>query len=108
MRENMQSNQSQKKTVSPDQFIKKVLSITQEYEDKDRCLSCHVGSRWYRAPEVILVQKQYDQASDMWSMGCILFEILQVRYPSQDIINSGIIDPVLFRGTECYPLSFSK
>jgi len=28
MRENMQSNQTQKKMVSPDQFIKKVLSIT--------------------------------------------------------------------------------
>ena len=25
-----------------------------------RCMSIHVGSRWYRAPEVSLVEKQYD------------------------------------------------
>ena len=25
-----------------------------------RYLSIHVGSRWYRAPEVALVEKQYD------------------------------------------------
>ena len=43
-------------------------------------MSIHVGSRWYRAPEVGLVEKQYDQASDMWSFGCILYE-LYVGYP---------------------------
>ena len=25
-----------------------------------RCMSIHVGSRWYRAPEVSLVERQYD------------------------------------------------
>ena len=43
-----------------------------------RCMSIHVGSRWYRAPEVSLIERQYDQASDMWSFGCILYEL--VRY----------------------------
>ena len=42
-----------------------------------RCMSVHVGSRWYRAPEVCLVERQYDQASDMWSFGCILHELLR-------------------------------
>lgn len=35
----------------------------------------HVGSRWYRAPEVSLVERQYDQASDMWSFGCVVYEL---------------------------------
>ena len=56
--------------------------IAKDYQNKDRCLTSHVGSRWYRAPEVVLIQKDYDQAQDMWAMGCILFEILQVRQPS--------------------------
>ena len=42
-----------------------------------RYMSIHVGSRWYRAPEVALVEKQYDQASDLWSFGCIIYELLQ-------------------------------
>ena len=41
-----------------------------------RNMSLHVGSRWYRAPEISLVEKQYDFASDMWSLGCVLYELL--------------------------------
>ena len=52
------------------------------------------------------MHKQYDQAQDLWSMGCILFEILQVRFPSEELVRYGEIDPILFRGKECYPLSF--
>lgn len=40
-------------------------------------MSIHVGSRWYRAPEICLIEKQYDQASDMWSFGCILHELIK-------------------------------
>ena len=39
-------------------------------------MSLHVGSRWYRAPEISIIEKQYDQASDMWSFGCILYELM--------------------------------
>ena len=42
-----------------------------------RNVSIHVGSRWYRAPEVCLLEPQYDQASDLWSFGCILHELIQ-------------------------------
>jgi mitogen-activated protein kinase 1/3 len=41
-----------------------------------RALSSHVGSRWYRAPEIIIVEKKYDQQSDMWSLGTILYELM--------------------------------
>jgi mitogen-activated protein kinase 1/3 len=42
-----------------------------------RNMSLHVGSRWYRAPEIALIEKQYDFASDMWSFGCIIHELIQ-------------------------------
>ena len=38
-------------------------------------LSSYVQSRSYRAPEVVLGLK-YDQRIDIWSLGCILFELL--------------------------------
>jgi len=47
-------------------------------------MSIHVGSRWYRAPEVSLVEKQYDFSSDMWSFGCIIFELLQYVQKNPD------------------------
>lgn len=40
-----------------------------------RDLTKHVVTRWYRAPEVILVQK-YGPAVDMWSVGCVLAYLL--------------------------------
>ena len=57
--------------------ISKFLVIDRQRRKKlKRYMSIHVGSRWYRAPEVSLVEKQYDQAADMWSFGCIIHEIL--------------------------------
>lgn len=37
-----------------------------------RYMTCHVVSRWYRAPELILMQTKYDSSIEMWSVGCIL------------------------------------
>ena len=33
-------------------------------------------TRWYRAPEVILNASEYTKAVDIWSIGCILGELL--------------------------------
>jgi serine/threonine protein kinase len=41
-------------------------------------MSSNVGSRWYRAPEICMLEKYYDQASDMWSFGCILYELMKL------------------------------
>jgi len=39
-------------------------------------LTEYVVTRWYRAPEVMLLPKNYTSAVDIWSVGCILCEIL--------------------------------
>jgi serine/threonine protein kinase len=39
----------------------------------------YVVTRWYRAPELLLDQKNYGYAIDMWSVGCILGEMLARR-----------------------------
>ena len=45
---------------------------------KDGQISNHVVARWYRAPEVSLVEKQYDHSADMWSLGCMVAGIVSV------------------------------
>jgi mitogen-activated protein kinase 1/3 len=42
-----------------------------------RDITKHVITRWYRAPEVILSQP-YTKAVDMWSVGCIFAELLDL------------------------------
>jgi len=43
-----------------------------------RELSDYVVTRWYRAPELILAMRDYGPAIDMWSMGCIFAELLNM------------------------------
>ena len=39
-------------------------------------------TRWYRAPELILLQQYYNAEIDVWSVGCILGELLQTLEPN--------------------------
>src|SRR5258708_39888611 len=38
-----------------------------------------VVTLWYRAPEILLGQKQYSTPVDIWSIGCIYAEMAQRR-----------------------------
>tara|TARA_B110000208_G_C11664624_1_gene392961 strand:+ start:162 stop:1022 length:861 start_codon:yes stop_codon:yes gene_type:complete len=63
-----------------------------------RKLTQHVVTRWYRAPELVLLDDQYTFAIDMWSCGCILGELLQT-------LEVGGRTQPLFPGKQCFPLS---
>lgn len=46
----------------------------------------HVCTRWYRAPEVICCWSNYTSAIDLWSIGCILAEMINRHhlFPGQN------------------------
>ena len=44
-----------------------------------RALTTFVVTRWYRAPELLLDSPRYSSAVDLWSLGCILAEMLGRR-----------------------------
>ncbi|KAI5756979.1 MAPK15 [Gulo gulo luscus] len=44
-----------------------------------QALTDYVATRWYRAPEVLLSSSWYTPGVDMWSLGCILGEMLRGR-----------------------------
>ena len=48
-------------------------------------LTEYVATRWYRAPEIMLNARGYTIAIDVWSVGCILAEMLtnQPLFPGQ-------------------------
>ncbi len=52
-------------------------------------LTEYVATRWYRAPEIMLSWKEYTKAIDVWSVGCILAEILGRKplFPGKDYMN---------------------
>ena len=67
-------------------FIQQIcdFNLARDMQD-DVGLTEYVQTRWYRAPEVMLSSQQYTEAVDMWSVGCIMGELLNRQ--------------VLFKGT---------
>jgi serine/threonine protein kinase len=63
-----------------------------QYSDED--LNPHVYSRWHRAPEIISAIQKYSLSADIWSVGCILYEL--------------VTREVLFPGNPCGNLSPSQ
>ncbi|KAG9336405.1 hypothetical protein JZ751_002752 [Albula glossodonta] len=39
----------------------------------------YISTRWYRAPECLLTDGYYSQKMDMWSAGCVFFEIISLN-----------------------------
>ncbi|EGR30404.1 mitogen-activated protein kinase 2, putative [Ichthyophthirius multifiliis] len=67
-----------------------------------RELTGHVVTRWYRAPELILLEKDYTAAIDMWSIGCIFAELMNmIKENAPTFLDRS----PLFPGGSCFPLS---
>ena len=67
-----------------------------------RQLTGHVVTRWYRAPELILLEEQYTESIDVWSVGCIFAELLGML--RENVALFADRGP-LFPGSSCFPLS---
>uniref|UniRef100_A0A6A7G2V8 Mitogen-activated protein kinase n=1 Tax=Hirondellea gigas TaxID=1518452 RepID=A0A6A7G2V8_9CRUS len=87
---------------TPDVHINISSPFHKTASSRSRGLTRHVVTRWYRAPEVILLHREYSFGIDMWSVGCIFAELLGMQ-------ENNVKDPQcripLFPGDSCYPLS---
>ncbi|KAJ1356863.1 Mitogen-activated protein kinase pmk-2 [Parelaphostrongylus tenuis] len=55
----------------------------------DHEMTGYVSTRWYRAPEIMLNWMHYTQTVDVWSVGCILAELVSGKpmFPGDDHID---------------------
>merc|ERR1719206_1003991 len=69
---------------------------------KTAALTKHVVTRWYRSPEVILLQqeREYLYGVDVWSAGCIFAELLNMH---KDNARGPKDRKPLFPGRVCFP-----
>ncbi|KAG2393992.1 hypothetical protein C9374_003756 [Naegleria lovaniensis] len=64
------------------------LGLARGFDDHSE-MTEYVVTRWYRAPELVLMCKEYNYAIDIWSVGCILAELIERRpiFPGKDYID---------------------
>jgi mitogen-activated protein kinase 15 len=65
------------------------MDAPKEDGSKTQVLTDYVATRWYRAPEILLGSNNYSKAVDMWSIGCILGELIGSKpmFPGSSTIN---------------------
>lgn len=72
---------------------------------RNQLATTHVGTPYYMSPEV-LGKGQYDEKSDIWSLGCCIYEILAGRPPfyarSYDELRKYVKDGVVPDLPKCY------
>ena len=78
-----------------------LLSDRADRKGRKRELSPYVTSRAFRAPEVILLEKEYDEKIDIWSAGCAVLELLNESLKT----SSSPSQRHPFLGDSCYPLT---
>lgn len=87
------------------EMSKRLIRTKDARKNMKRELTGHVVTRWYRAPELILLEKDYGPAIDMWSVGCIFAELLGMMKESAPTY---LDRKPLFPGKSCFPLSPDK
>lgn len=79
-----------------------MLKDMKKSKKKEQILSVHVVTRWYRAPELILIETDYTSAIDVWSVGCIFGELMMMIKENAPTF---LERAPLFPGKFCFPLS---
>jgi len=75
--------------------LARLMDAPKEDGTKTQVLTDYVATRWYRAPEILLGSNNYTKAVDIWSIGCILGELIGAKpmFPGTSTMNQ--LDKIL-------------
>ena len=83
----MHKNGYMHRDIKPENFLliqsgydKEILKLAdfglvKSLKDKTSPLTEYVSTRWYRAPEIALSSKNYNQSVDVFAIGCMMAEM---------------------------------
>ena len=85
--------------------VERLQKTRKDRKHMKRELSPHVVTRWYRSPELILMEKDYGTKIDVWSIGVIFAEMIRMKEDNPEHYSKR---KPFFPGRSCYPLSPDK
>lgn len=99
------SEPSQSEEEKKENLRSRLVKTKDARRNMKRELTGHVVTRWYRAPEIILLEKDYGPGIDIWAVGCIFAELLGMMRENAPTFMDR---QPLFPGKSCFPLSPAK
>ncbi|CAH8638333.1 unnamed protein product [Schistosoma margrebowiei] len=103
------TNTLENRTASMESFI----DGNDDYDNP--VLTEYVATRWYRAPEILLASNRYTKYVDIWSLGCILGEMLlgKALFPGTSTINQieriiSVMERPTIQDIECLHSDYGK
>lgn len=65
------------------------FGLAREFDSNTKVFTHDVITRWYRPPEILLGQKEYNASVDIWSAGCLFAFMAQSKhlFPGNDEID---------------------
>jgi mitogen-activated protein kinase 1/3 len=91
-----------KRKKEEEEMMTDIKIAPEEKKEGARRLTKHVVTRWYRAPEIILMQDKYGPPIDLWAIGCVFAELLGLIKENTPLVRDR---KPLFPGTSCLLLS---
>lgn len=52
---------------------------SKQFQYENQIMTQFMATRWYRSPEILFGSKQYGTKADMWSLGCLIYELYSRR-----------------------------
>ena len=83
------------------------LGLAKCLEASDQLAHSKVGTPYYLSPEVC-EDKPYNRKSDIWSLGCILYEICALKYPFEAKSQAALLVKILRGKTAPIPKTYSR
>lgn len=83
------------------------FGIARVLQDTYDCAQTAIGTPYYLSPE-ICQEKPYNQKTDIWSLGCILYELVTLRHAFNANSMKGLILKILRGSYPSIPTYYSE
>ncbi|XP_063884302.1 serine/threonine-protein kinase Nek3-like isoform X1 [Scylla paramamosain] len=82
------------------------FGIARLLRDRQDLATTTIGTPFYLSPEICL-RRPYNHKSDMWAVGCVLYELCALRQPFQDASFDRLVMKILEGEYEPLPASYT-